>query len=73
MPNKFERKIMPNIKKIREAVLNNCGGMEPASDQAIMIIWRSLPAETQKKYMETVTATTTTPAPREAIGSKTKN
>lgn len=45
---------MPNKSKIREAVLKNRGGLSEADDQAIMIIWSSLDAETQQKYMDSV-------------------
>ena len=44
----------PNIKKIREAVLKNRGGLAMASDTEIMTIWRSLDGATQNKYLESV-------------------
>ena len=47
---------MPSKQKIREAVLKNRGGLSEADDQQIMIIWRSLDAETQQKYLDSIKA-----------------
>ena len=48
------------IKKIREAVCANRGGLEEATDEQIMIIWGSLDSATQKQYLESIPA----PAPK---------
>ena len=45
---------MIDIKKIREAVIKNRGGWENAMDEEIMTIWRSLDAETQQKYLNSI-------------------
>ena len=45
---------MANIKKIKEAVLANRGGLGEASDTQIMTIWRSLDEATQNQYTESV-------------------
>ena len=42
------------IQKIREAVCKNRGGLDGASDDQIMIIWRHPPEETQKQYLESI-------------------
>jgi hypothetical protein len=42
------------IKKIREAVLANRGGLEVANDEQIMVIWQHLPADIQKQYLESI-------------------
>lgn len=42
------------IKKIREAVCANRGGLDSATDEQIMIIWGSLPADVQKQYLESI-------------------
>ena len=39
---------------IRQAVLAHRGGLENATDNQIMIIWRSLDEQTQKQYLESV-------------------
>jgi len=41
-----------NIKKIREAVCANRGGLSEATDSQIMVIWNSLPPDVQKQYLE---------------------
>ena len=43
-----------DIKKIRQAVLNNRGGHEGSTDEAILAIWKSLDESTQKQYFESV-------------------
>ena len=45
---------MANIKKIKEAVLANRGGLGEASDTQILTIWRSLDEATQNQYTESV-------------------
>ena len=45
---------MANIKRIREAVLANRGGLGEASDTQILTIWRSLDEATQNQYTESV-------------------
>jgi len=47
-----------DIKTIRKAVLANRGGLEEASDEQIMIIWQSLPADIQKQYLDSVGSAT---------------
>ena len=42
------------IKKIRQAVLGNRGGLEMATDEQIMIIWSHLNPETQKEYLNSI-------------------
>lgn len=42
------------IKKIREAVCANRGGLGEATDSQIMTIWKSLPADVQKQYLESI-------------------
>ena len=44
------------IKKIREAVLANRGGLQKATDGQIMIIWSHLPADIQKQYLDLIKA-----------------
>ena len=41
-----------SIKRIREVILANRGGLNNASDAEIMTIWNSLPPEIQKQYEE---------------------
>lgn len=40
------------IETIRRAVLKHHGGFGKATDAQIMTLWRSLPEEVQKKYLE---------------------
>lgn len=42
------------IETIREAVQKHHGGFELATDAQIMMLWRSLPEEVQKKYLENI-------------------
>lgn len=53
-----------SIKKIREAVCTNRGGLEEATDEQIMIIWSSLPADVQKQYLESIPAPASSDASR---------
>ena len=57
------------IKKIREAICANRGGLGKASDSQIMIIWKSLPADVQKQYLESIKGRKVSDAP----GNKTKS
>jgi len=41
-------------EKIREAVCKNRGGLNQASDEQIQTVWRSLTAETQKQYLDSI-------------------
>lgn len=43
-----------NIKKIREAVCANRGGLAEATDSQIMVIWNSLPPDVQKQYLDSI-------------------
>jgi len=43
-----------SVKKIKEVVCANRGGLQEASDSQIMIIWNSLTKETQKQYLDSV-------------------
>lgn len=43
-----------NIKKIREAVCANRGGLKEATDSQIMVIWNSLPPDVQKQYLDSI-------------------
>ena len=43
-----------DIKNIRQAVLANRAGLQDATEQQIMTIWRSLDEQTQKQYLESV-------------------
>jgi len=42
------------IKRIREVMLANRGGLSNASDAEIMTIWNSLPGEIQKQYEKSI-------------------
>lgn len=57
------------IKKIREAVCANRGGLSDATDSQIMTIWKSLPADVQKQYLESIKGRKESDAP----GDKTKS
>lgn len=40
-----------NIKIIRTVILANHGGLQDASDHAILTVWNSLDADTQNRYL----------------------
>jgi hypothetical protein len=42
---------MENLDVIKKAINANRGGYKDATDQKIVMIWRSLPAETQAEYI----------------------
>ena len=43
-----------NIKKIRDAIVKNRGGLGQATDDQILAIWNSLDEQTQKKYLDSL-------------------
>ena len=43
-----------DFKRIKQAVINNTGGFEQASEQDIRKYWSNLPEETQDRYLKTV-------------------
>ena len=45
-----------SMENIRKAICKNRGGWSDATDQQIMIIWRELPPDTQKQYLESIGA-----------------
>jgi len=47
-----QKELNMSIKRIREVILANRGGLNNASDAEIMTIWNSLPPEIQKQYEE---------------------
>ncbi len=47
-------KMAKKIDKFREAICQNRGGHENASDEKIMLIWKSLDPDVQKQYLESV-------------------
>lgn len=46
--------LMTDIKKIREAIIANRGGLETASDGEIMSLWTQLDEKTQRQYLERI-------------------
>lgn len=45
---------MAGIKKIREAVLKNRGGLENATDAQLRRLWKCLSPETKKEYLDSL-------------------
>jgi len=46
------------LKTIREAIGRRHGGFEQASDEQVLRVWRSLPADAKKAYLATNRETT---------------
>ena len=58
-----------SMKKIREAILQNRGGLESATDTQIKTIWNALDEKTQHDYMTSIRVL----ANKEGQGSKDAN